>query len=110
MPLLCKVPHLEVTEKTIPILVKGGRCRWKIENECFNTLKNQGYCIDHSYGDGEKDLCFNFYLLTLMAFAFHQVFELSDKLYQTRRKELGSKKHLCEQVQAYIKLFAFARC
>lgn len=24
-------------------LVKGGRARWKIENEAFNTLKNQAY-------------------------------------------------------------------
>ena len=29
-------------------LVKGGRCRWKIENETFNTLKNQGYHFEHN--------------------------------------------------------------
>jgi hypothetical protein len=23
--------------------MRGGRARWKIENETFNTLKNQGY-------------------------------------------------------------------
>jgi hypothetical protein len=101
------VSDLEVTKETIQTLVKGGRCRWKIENECFNSLKNQGYCIDHSYGHGDKNLCFNFYLLTLIAFAFHQVFELSDKLYQTCRKELGSKKNLWDHVRAYIKLFTF---
>jgi hypothetical protein len=28
-------------------LVKGGRARWKIENEAFNTLKNQGYHLEH---------------------------------------------------------------
>lgn len=85
------VTDLEVTKETVEILVKAGRSRWKIENECFNTLKNQGYCIDHSYGHGEN-LSFNFYLLTLIAFAFHQVFELTDKLYQTCRIALGSKK------------------
>ena len=36
------VTDLEVTEAVVATLVKGGRCRWKIENECFNTLKNQG--------------------------------------------------------------------
>jgi hypothetical protein len=25
------------------LLVRGGRARWKNENETFNTLKNQGY-------------------------------------------------------------------
>ncbi len=50
-----------------------------------STLKNQGYAIDHSYGHGDKNLCFNFYLLTLIAFSFHQVYELTDKVYQACR-------------------------
>lgn len=101
------VTDLEVTQENIQKLARGGRCRWKIENECFNTLKNQGYCIDHSYGHGNKNLCFNFYLLTLIAFAVHQVFELTDKLYQTCRTHFGSKKNLWDHVRAYIKLFVF---
>jgi len=101
------VTDIEITEENIQALVKGGRCKWKIENECFNTLKNQGYCIDHSYGHGDKNLCFNFYLLTLIAFAFHQVLELTDKLYQTCRKSFGSKKNLWEHIRAYLKLFVF---
>jgi hypothetical protein len=100
------VTDLEITKENIQTLVKGGRSKWKIENECFNTLKNQGYCIDHSYGHGEN-LSFNFYLLTLIAFAFHQVFELTDKLYQTCRVALGSKKNLWDQVRAYLKIFIF---
>jgi hypothetical protein len=100
------VTDIEITKKNIQTLVRGGRCKWKIENECFNTLKNQGYCIDHSYGHGEN-LTFNFYLLTLIAFAFHQVFELTDKLYQTCRVALGSKKNLWEQVRAYVKILIF---
>ena len=31
----------------------GGRARWKIENETFNTLKNQGYNFEHNYGHGD---------------------------------------------------------
>lgn len=100
------VTDLEITGNNVQTLVKGGRCKWKIENECFNTLKNQGYCIDHSYGHGEN-LSFNFYLLTLIAFAFHQVFELTDKLFQTCRKQLGSKKNLWEHIRSYLKLFVF---
>jgi len=29
-------------------LMRAGRARWKIENETFNTLKNQGYQFEHS--------------------------------------------------------------
>lgn len=88
-------------------LARGGRCRWRIENECFNTLKNHGYHIEHSYGHGEKNLCFNFYLLTLIAFAFHQVFELTDKLYQACRAKFCSKRFMWEKLRAYIDLLIF---
>jgi hypothetical protein len=54
-------------------LVRIGRCRWKIENETFNTLKNQGYHIKHKFGHGEKHLSFNFSLLNLLAFFMHQI-------------------------------------
>jgi hypothetical protein len=30
--------------------MSGGRARWKIENETFNTLKNQGYQFEHNFG------------------------------------------------------------
>ena len=48
------VTDLVVDEKNVEELVKIGRCRWKIENETFNTLKNQGYHIEHNYGHGKK--------------------------------------------------------
>lgn len=101
------VTDIEITQKNAGILARGGRCRWKLENECFNTLKNQGYAIDHSYGHGDKNLCFNFYLLTLIAFSFHQVYELTDKVYQACRQHFGSKKHLWENVRANLRTFIF---
>jgi hypothetical protein len=101
------VTDLEITKGNIAILVRGGRCRWKVENECFNTLKNQGYHIEHNYGHGSKNLCFNFFLLTLLAFYFHQIFELTDPLYQACRKKFGSKRHMWETLRSYIKILVF---
>lgn len=101
------VTDIEVMQENVEQLSRGGRCKWKIENECFNTLKNQGYCIEHSYGHGDKNLSFNFYLLTLIAFAFHQVYELTDKLYQSCRQHFGSKKHLWENLRANLRTFIF---
>lgn len=101
------VTDIEVTEDNVEKLVQGGRCRWKIENECFNTLKNQGYHIEHNYGHGEKNLCFNFLLLTLISFYFHQALELSDKLFQACRTKFGSKWHMWETLRAYIKILVF---
>ena len=34
--------------------MRGGHVRWKIENETFNTLKNQGRHFEHNYGPGKK--------------------------------------------------------
>ena len=101
------ITDLEISRENIVTLVRGGRCRWKIENECFNTLKNQGYHIEHNYGHGEKNLCFNFFILTLLAFFFHQIFELTDKLYQACRKKFGSKRNLWENLRVRIRIFVF---
>ncbi|WP_198264664.1 hypothetical protein [sulfur-oxidizing endosymbiont of Gigantopelta aegis] len=86
-------------------MTQAGRCRWKIENECFNTLKNQGYHIEHNYGHGKKHLSFNMYLLTLLAFYFHQIFELTDGAYQACRKKFGSKKLMWEKFRGVITFF-----
>jgi hypothetical protein len=101
------VTDLIISESNITTLVKAGRCRWKNENECFNVMKNHGYYMEHNYGHGKNNLAFNFYLLTLLAFLFHQIFELTDSLYQACRKKLGSKKHLWEKLRAYIDILIF---
>lgn len=101
------VTDLEVSEKTIITLVKAGRCRWKNENEFFNVMKNHGYYMEHNYGHGQNNLAYNFYLLTLLAFFFHQIFELTDQQYQACRKKFGSKRHMWETLRAYIKIIVF---
>lgn len=101
------VTDLLVNTENIEMMVKGARSRWKIENECFNTLKNHGYCIEHNYGHGKENLCFNMYLFTLLAFYFHQVFELTDQVYQACRKEFGSKRNMWWKLSSYIQLFVF---
>ena len=84
------VTDFTVGEGNVGELVRIGRCRWKIENETFNTLKNQGYHIEHNFGHGEKHLSINFLLLNLLAFFMHQIFELTDSLYQECRRAFGA--------------------
>ena len=79
------VTDLVVDRDNVVDLVKGGRARWKIENETFNTLKNQGYHLEHSLGHGQQNLSFIFFMLNLLAFYVHQILELSDRLYQAVR-------------------------
>lgn len=101
------VTDYEISEHYCVQLVRAGRCRWKIENECFNTLKNQGYHIEHNYGHGKQYLSYNMYLLTLLAFYFHQIFELTDGAYQACRVKAGSKRYLWEVFRGTVRLLVF---
>lgn len=101
------VADLPIDEKNAEELASIGRCRWKIENETFNTLKNQGYHIEHNFGHGEEHLSFNFFLLNLLAFFMHQIFELTDHLYQACREKLGTKRSLWENLRVFMRSFIF---
>lgn len=101
------VTDLSLDEENIEELVRIGRSRWKIENETFNTLKNQGYHIEHNFGHGASHLSFNFFLLNLLAFFMHQIFELTDHLYQACREKLGTKRSLWENLRVFMRSFIF---
>ena len=101
------VTDLSVSQKNVEELVRIGRCRWKIENETFNTLKNQGYHIEHNFGHGVKHLSFNFFLLNLLAFFMHQIFELADTMYKALREKFGSKRNLWDHLRASLNIVIF---
>jgi len=101
------VTDFTVSEGNVAELVRIGRCRWKIENETFNTLKNQGYHLEHNFGHGEKHLSVNFFLLNLLAFFMHQIFELTDPLYQECRRAFGSRRNLWDHLRISIRLLIF---
>jgi hypothetical protein len=101
------VTDFAVDDENVEQLVELGRCRWMIENEVFNTVKNQGYHIEHNYGHGERHLSMNFFLLNMLAFFMHQIFELADPLYQWLRKKLGSKKNLWDHLRIACHILIF---
>ncbi len=67
------VTDFRVNKANVYKLMRGGRARWKIENETFNTLKNQGYNFDHNYGHGEQNLSVVLAVLMMLAFLVDQV-------------------------------------
>jgi hypothetical protein len=67
------VTDQKVSKDNVVELVRAGRARWKIENETFNTLKNQGYHVEHNFGHGQRHLSNNFFILNLLAFTIHQI-------------------------------------
>ncbi len=93
------VTSLEVTDDNVFDLMKAARARWKIENETFNTLKNQGYNFEHNYGHGKSNLCSVITMLMLLAFLIDQVQYLCCSL----RKKLKEKYHTWHNVFDRIK-------
>jgi len=101
------VTDITIDQDNIKDLVKGGRARWKIENETFNTLKNQGYHIEHNYGHGKQNLSMVFFILNLLAFYVHQILESTDLLYQKCRSKFSSREEYWNHLRTLFNLFRF---
>lgn len=96
------ITDYETTEENVEELSEMGRARWKIENETFNTLKNQGYNYEHNYGHGNHNLSVNFCILMLLAFTVDQALELCCQVFQKAREKTNSKVSLWKKIQVYI--------
>ncbi len=94
------VTDLRVNKRNVYRLMRGGRARWKIENETFNTLKNQGYNFEHNYGHGTQNLSVVFATILLLAFLVDQTQQLCCALFQAVWAKLGSKRLLWERLRA----------
>jgi hypothetical protein len=94
------VTDLRVSQRNVYHLMRGGRARWKIENETFNTLKNQGYHFEHNYGHGTQNLSVVFAMVMMLAFLVDQTQQLCCALFQAVWSKLGSKRLLWERMRA----------
>lgn len=88
------ITDIPLSINNIQDVVKAGRARWKIENETFNTLKNQGYNYTHNFGHGKKYLAQNLAQLMLLAFTFDQIQHLLSPLFNKALVVCKSKKML----------------
>lgn len=102
------VTDLRVSKRNVFHLMRGGRARWKIENETFNTLKNQGYNFEHNYGHGAQHLSVVFAMLMMLAFLVDQTQQLCCALFQAVWAKLGSKRLLWERMRALFYAYALA--
>ena len=90
----------EITSKNVYEIMRGGRARWKIENETFNTLKNQGYQFEHNFGHGKKNLHTVFAYLMMLAFLIDQVQEATCGLFQKAMEHGKSRRAFWEKMKA----------
>lgn len=99
------VTSLRICRENIKHSERGGRCRWKIENETFNTLKKLGYNFKHNFGHGKKTLS-NFLSGTmLLAFLVDQCLETFNKEFKLALKKAGSRIALWERIRSVFYWF-----
>jgi hypothetical protein len=97
------VTDLNITSENARHLVRGGRSRWKIENETFNTLKSQGYHFEHNFGHGEQNLSTVFAMLMMLAFLLDQTQELCCPLFRAVHKKLVSRRSLWDHLRSHFR-------
>ena len=100
------VTDLRVSKRNVFHLMRGGRARWRIENETFNTLKNQGYHFEHNYGHGTHNLSVVFATVMMLAFLVDQTQQLCCVMFQAVWAKLGSKRLLWERMRALFYAYA----
>ena len=94
------VTDLRVSKRHVYQLMRGGRARWKIDNETCNTLKNQGDNFAHTYGHGAQNLSVVCATMLLLAFVVDQTQQLCCALCRAVWTKLGSKRRLWERLRA----------
>ena len=75
--------------------------------ETFNTLKNQGYHLEHNFGHGEQNLSVVLALLMMLAFLVDQVQQLCCPLFQAAWHKMKTKRHLWEEIRNHFRTLLF---
>src|SRR5262245_27108956 len=83
--------NLPLTQSTVARVMRAGRARWKIENEHFNTLKNQGYHLEHNYGHGTQHLATVLAQLMFLAFTVDQIQQRCCRFFRALHQGLRTK-------------------
>jgi hypothetical protein len=84
-------------------IAQGGRARWHIENETFNTLKNQGYNFEHNFGHGNANLSTVLAMLMMLTFLIDEAEKICCSLFQGALKAQHSRKtYLWEIVRSFF--------
>jgi len=98
------VTDIPIDDSNLMTLMRGARARWKIENETFNTLKNQGYHFEHNFGHGNRHLSTVLMHLMMLAFLIDQIQQRCCRLFQAALTAARSKGRLWRKLRSRFDL------
>ena len=102
------VTDLDLERKSLDLYQRGSRSRWRVENETFNTLRNQGYDLEHNYGHGKVNLSTVLALLMFLAFTVDQIQEACRGLFAAAIERSGRRIRLWESIRSHLRHFEFS--
>jgi hypothetical protein len=101
------ITSLKAARDNVAEIAACARARWKIENETFNVLKNNGYHLEHNFGHGKQHLAMIFAALNLLAFAIHTVCDCADKLWVAAREAKRARARFFEHIRTITAYLVF---
>ena len=101
------ISNLPLNIRSVDKVMRAGRSRWKIENETFNTLKNQGYHFEHNFGHGQQNLATVLALLMMLAFLVDQIQQRYCPIFRQLRKGISTKVKLWELMRSLFHVLLF---
>ena len=96
--------NLSINQDNAIEISKQGRMRWKIENQGFNTQKNQGYALEHKYARKNFSAMQNYYLLMQIGHLINQLVEKLTNFQQGLNESTRTLKSLVEDVVTVLKI------
>jgi len=94
------VTSFKLRKDNVYSMMRAGRSRWKIENETFNTLKNQGYHFKHNFGHGDNHLCNTLATIMMLAFLSDQIIQACSKNFREVWAAAKAKIRVWEKMRA----------
>ena len=101
------ITNIPLDARSVVPVMRAGRARWKIENETFNTPKNQGYNFEHNYGRGKQNLATILALLMFPAFTVDQMIQRCWRLFRHVRGSPRTKAELWDSVRSLFNVQLF---
>ena len=101
------ITNIPLNARSVEAVMRGGRARWKIENETFNTLKNQDYHFEHNYGHGIQHLATVLALLMFLVFTIDQIQQRCCRFFRTLHQGLRTKVKLWATIRHLFNVLVF---
>lgn len=99
------VTDIPINENNLMELMRAARARWKIENETFNTLKNQGYHFEHNFGHGDNQLSTVMMHLMMLTFLIDQIQQRCCRVFQAAQQKFHSKTRFWHEFRGRFDLY-----